>query len=221
VAVGTRQTRLPNARYVGVPLRRAIATLNRDALRAQARHHWGLEADRPTLLVFGGSQGSQRLNEMTVAATADLLALGIQIVHITGPNNQQAISSLGGSRYVALSYLNQMELAYAAADLALCRAGAMTCAELTAVGMPAAYVPLPFGNGEQRLNALAVVRAGGGLVVDDAILTPSWIRDELLPLLIDPARLRTMGASAAKLGCRDAAKTLVGMIYTAVEKSAS
>ena len=55
-----------------------------------------------------------------------------------------------------------MELAYAAADLMLCRAGAMTCAEVAAVGLPAIYVPLPIGNGEQRLNALPVVDAGGG-----------------------------------------------------------
>ena len=67
--------------------------------------------------------------------------------------------------YVAVPYMDRMDLAYAAADFALCRAGAMTCAELTAVGLPAAYVPLPIGNGEQRLNALPIVQRGGGLLV--------------------------------------------------------
>ena len=70
-----------------------------------------------------------------------------------------------------MPYLDRMDLAYAAADLAICRSGAMTVAEVSAVGLPAVYVPLPIGNGEQRLNALPVVDAGGGLLVDDADLT--------------------------------------------------
>ena len=65
-------------------------------------------------------------------------------------------------------YLDRMELAYAAADLVLCRSGANTCAELTAVGLPGTYVPLPYGNGEQRLPAEPVVAAGGGIMVADA-----------------------------------------------------
>ena len=71
-----------------------------------------------------------------------------------------------------MPYLDRMDLAYAAADLVLCRAGAMTVAELAAVGLPAAYVPLPIGNGEQRCNARPVVEAGGGLLVDDAAAAP-------------------------------------------------
>src|SRR3712207_7601760 len=82
-----------------------------------------------------------------------------------------------------------MHLAYAAADLALCRAGAVTVAELSAVGLPAAFVPLPIGNGEQRRNALPVVEAGGGLLVEDADLDADWITTHLVPVLTDPARL--------------------------------
>ena len=70
-----------------------------------------------------------------------------------------------GAPYVTLPYVDRMDLAYAAADFALCRGGAMTCAELTAVGLPAVYVPLPHGNGEQRLNAMPIEQAGGGLIV--------------------------------------------------------
>ena len=78
--------------------------------------------------------------------------------------------------YIPVPYVDRMDLAYAAADMMLCRAGAMTVAELSAVGLPAAYVPLPIGNGEQRLNAQPVVKAGGGLLVDDAELTPEWVQ---------------------------------------------
>ena len=76
-----------------------------------------------------------------------------------------------------------MDLAYAAADLAICRSGAMTVAEVSAVGLPAVYVPLPIGNGEQRLNALPVVDAGGGLLVADADLTPEFVGDTVAGLL--------------------------------------
>src|SRR3712207_9466811 len=85
-----------------------------------------------------------------------------------------------------VDYLDRMDLAYAAADLALCRSGAVTVAELSAVGLPAAFVPLPIGNGEQRRNALPVVEAGGGLLVEDAQLDADWIAGNLVPLLTDP-----------------------------------
>jgi UDP-N-acetylglucosamine--N-acetylmuramyl-(pentapeptide) pyrophosphoryl-undecaprenol N-acetylglucosamine transferase len=109
-----------------------------------------------------------------------------------------------------------MDLAYAAADMMLCRAGAMTVAELSAVGLPAAYVPLPIGNGEQRLNAQPVVRAGGGLLVDDAELTTDWVLGQVLPVLTDPHRLYDMSRAAAEFGRRDADDLLVRMVYEAV-----
>src|SRR6202000_2263939 len=98
-----------------------------------------------------------------------------------------------------------MDLAYAAADLAICRAGAMTVAEVSAVGLPAIYVPLPIGNGEQRLNALPVVNAGGGMIVADADLTPDLVVREVAGLLNDPPRLAAMTSAAALVGHRDAA----------------
>ena len=93
-----------------------------------------------------------------------------------------------------------MELAYAAADLVVARSGANTVCELTAVGLPAVYVPLPVGNGEQRLNAAEVVAAGGGLLVDDAAFTPAWVDAELLALAADAERLGAMAAAARALG---------------------
>jgi UDP-N-acetylglucosamine--N-acetylmuramyl-(pentapeptide) pyrophosphoryl-undecaprenol N-acetylglucosamine transferase len=99
-----------------------------------------------------------------------------------------------------------MDLAYAAADLAICRSGAMTVAEVTAVGLPAVYVPLPIGNGEQRLNALPVVGAGGGILVADPDLTPAFIADTVCELLRDDDALATMTTAAALAGHRDAAQ---------------
>ncbi len=217
VAVSTPDSKLRHARYIGIPLRRAIATLDRDAERDKAREAFGLDPMRPTLLVFGGSQGARRLNE-TLAATAEsLLSAGVQVLHAAGPNNELTITPPPGAPpYVVVPYLERMDLAYAAADMVLCRAGAMTCAELSAVGLPAAYVPLPIGNGEQRLNAQPVVKAGGGLLVDDADLTPEWITANVLPVLTDARRLYEMGRAAAEFGRRDADETLVRMVHEAI-----
>jgi UDP-N-acetylglucosamine--N-acetylmuramyl-(pentapeptide) pyrophosphoryl-undecaprenol N-acetylglucosamine transferase len=91
----------------------------------------------------------------------------------------------------------------------------MTCAEVAAVGLPAAYVPLPIGNGEQRLNAQPVVRAGGGLMVDDADLTADWLTRELIPLAQDREKLDRMGHAAAELGRRDADEALADLVFEA------
>jgi len=107
-----------------------------------------------------------------------------------------------------------MDLGYAAADFVLCRAGAMTCAELTVVGLPAAYVPLPHGNGEQRLNALPIEAAGGGLIVADRDLTPDWITATLLPLLADRDRVAAMSRAAAAAGNPDADAELAALVLS-------
>ncbi|WP_299557342.1 undecaprenyldiphospho-muramoylpentapeptide beta-N-acetylglucosaminyltransferase [uncultured Mycolicibacterium sp.] len=192
---------------VGVPLRPAITALDRAALRAAARAHFGFADDVRVLLVFGGSQGARSINQAVAGAARQLAAAGIAVLHAHGPKNTLDLPdpAPGDPPYVAVPYLDRMDLAYAAADLAVCRSGAMTVAEVTAVGLPAVYVPLPIGNGEQRLNALPVVAAGGGLLVDDADLNPRTVADTVIGLLTDPDRLAAMTAAAALAGHRDAA----------------
>ncbi|HZN17863.1 MAG TPA: UDP-N-acetylglucosamine--N-acetylmuramyl-(pentapeptide) pyrophosphoryl-undecaprenol N-acetylglucosamine transferase, partial [Micromonosporaceae bacterium] len=158
---------LRHARVVGVPLGRAIATLDRPALRAQARAHFGLAPDLPTLLVSGGSQGARSINVAVAGAAKQLAAAGVQVLHVTGARNDPVeVPADLPVPYVSVPYLTQMELGYAAADLMVARGGAMTCAELAAVGLPAVYVPYPHSNQEQSRNARPVVEAGGGLLVD-------------------------------------------------------
>ncbi|MBF6190238.1 undecaprenyldiphospho-muramoylpentapeptide beta-N-acetylglucosaminyltransferase [Nocardia sp. CDC186] len=198
---------LANARVVGIPVRESITGLNRAALRAEARAHFGLPAEGPVLLVFGGSQGARTLNEAVSGAAPQLAAAGISVLHAHGPKNTIEVddSAADGARYVAVPYLSRMDLAYAAADAVVCRSGAMTVAEVSAVGLPAFYVPLPHGNGEQELNARPVVGKGGGRIVPDSELTPKYVIDEVIPLLMDSARLTEMGRAAAGAGHRDAA----------------
>ncbi len=199
---------LRHVEVVGVPVRAAITSLDRPALRAEARAHFGFSDDARVLLVFGGSQGAQSINRAVAAAAKDLAAAGVSVLHAHGPKNTLDLREPadGDPPYVAVPYLDRMDLAYAAADLAMCRSGAMTVAEVTAVGLPAVYIPLPIGNGEQRLNALPVVNAGGGLIVDDAELSPSFVADTIPAILNDGARLQAMTAAAALAGHRDAAQ---------------
>ncbi len=207
---------IPGATHMGMPMRTSIVTLDRSAQRAAARAHFGLDPDRTTLLVFGGSLGAKRLNEVVTGAASDLRAAGVQVLHAVG-ESATGVVPLGDDAiaYVTLPYIDRMDLAYAAADLAITRAGAMTCAELAAVGLPAIYVPLPIGNGEQRLNAQPVVSAGGGLLIEDADFTPGALRAQVLPLVADPQRLAEMGRAASAHGVRDGAERLADMVRAA------
>jgi UDP-N-acetylglucosamine--N-acetylmuramyl-(pentapeptide) pyrophosphoryl-undecaprenol N-acetylglucosamine transferase len=174
--------------------------------------------------VTGGSQGAQRLNRALTSAAGDLAAAGVRVLHVAGPKQADAVradlDALDGgapASHVVLPYVDRMDLAYAAADLTVCRAGAMTCAELAAVGLPAVYVPLPIGNGEQALKARPVVEAGGGVLVDDADFDAGRVRSDILPLLADPARLSAMSAAAARHGNRDADRELAELVLAVVE----
>jgi UDP-N-acetylglucosamine--N-acetylmuramyl-(pentapeptide) pyrophosphoryl-undecaprenol N-acetylglucosamine transferase len=199
---------LPGAQVVGVPVREAITSLDRAALRAEARRHFGFAEDARVLLVFGGSQGAASLNRAVAGAAAELADAGVAVLHAHGPKNVHDLREPrpGDPPYVAVPYLDRMDLAYAAADLVICRSGAMTVAEVSAVGLPAIYVPLPIGNGEQRLNALPVVTAGGGMVVADADLTPELVAREVAALVGDAPRLAAMTTAAARVGHPGAAR---------------
>ncbi|MBF6174147.1 undecaprenyldiphospho-muramoylpentapeptide beta-N-acetylglucosaminyltransferase [Nocardia blacklockiae] len=212
---GVRAPGRADAEIVGIPVREAIATLDRAGLRAQARAHFGLPVEGPVLLVFGGSQGARRLNEAVSAAAPQLTAAGVSVLHAHGPKNTVNVSGVdpdGPAKYVAVPYLSRMDLAYAAADAAVCRSGAMTVAEVSAVGLPAFYVPLPHGNGEQELNARPIVGQGGGRIVRDAELTEKYVIDEVIPLLTDPVRLSSMAVAAAGAGHREAADTVARIV---------
>ena len=209
VAVSFPDTPLQRAEFVGLPLRRMVATLDRAALRDEARAFFGLDAAKPTLVVTGGSQGARRINEAVVGAVEALTASGAQVLHVVGPNNELPAAAPG---YVPLSYVDRMDYALAAADLMLCRAGANSVTEAAATGVPAVFVPLAIGNGEQPRNAQPVVDAGGALMVMDADLTAAWVSGHLVPLLNDPSRLAAMSAAATHLVPRDADERLARIV---------
>ena len=216
----------------GLPLRPAIGELvarlaepdGAAAARRSGAAALGLDPRAPTVLITGGSLGAQRLNEVLAAALPSL-SPDLQVLHLTGRDKDgpvraavEAAVAAGADpglaeRYHVLDYLVAMEQAYACADGVICRSGAGTVAELTALGLPALYVPLPIGNGEQRLNAADVVAAGGGRLVADARLTAADVVD-FTALLTRPAERGAMAAAAASTGVRDGARRLADLIRT-------
>ena len=214
VATSFPDTDLPHASYVGLPIRRMIATLDRGAHRQEALEAWGLRPDLPVLLVTGGSQGAASLNRAVLGAARAFADTGVQVLHLTGPA-QEVAPPVTGVPYVTVGFVDRMDLAYSAADAVLCRSGSNTVTEVSGVGLPAVFVPLPHGNGEQARNARAVVQAGGALLVDDAELTTTWVSDHVVPLMTDPERLRAMGEAASDLIPLDADEKLARMILDA------
>ncbi|XAS73909.1 undecaprenyldiphospho-muramoylpentapeptide beta-N-acetylglucosaminyltransferase [Micrococcaceae bacterium Sec5.1] len=219
VAVAFAGTRLRGARHVGMPMRRAISGLDRTKAAPAAKASLGLNPDRPALIVTGGSSGALSINRAVAAALPALAAAGIQTLHITGTgkavlDNDGGLLAADGYRQV--EYVDGMENVYAAADILLARAGAATVSEVAAVGVPAVFVPLPIGNGEQALNAAALVEAGGALMVQDNEFTPEWLKEELIPLVSDRGRLDDMARRSEALGIRNADQRMADLVLEAV-----
>lgn len=214
VGVTFPSTRLRGGRTVGFPLRREIESLDRAASRSVAAREFGLDAGRPTLLVTGGSSGARRINQTVLATAGTIIGAGWQVLHLSG-GLRGTLADPGIDGYRLVDYTDRMDLAFAAADLAISRAGSAAVSELSAVGLPTVFVPYPVGNGEQALNASDAVDAGGGLLVLDAAFTPGWIAQTLVPLLHDKARVAEMTACMESAGHRDGADRMVDLVFEA------
>ncbi len=197
-------TPLPHARVVGMPLRQQVLTLDRQAVRTTARKHFGLRPRTPVLLVTGGSSGARTINETLDRVAGDIVAKGWQVLHLRGPGHDAPETPPTGVVHVA--YTDRMDLALAAADLVISRAGANTVAELGVVGLPAIFVPYHVGNGEQERNAAFAVSAGAALQVSTPEFTPQWVHSVLLPLLDDRERIAGMAVAMRATGRRDGAE---------------
>ena len=186
---------------VGMPMRIEIAQVDRSdrQQRAQAAERLGINPDMTTLVVTGGSSGAQKINEAFVQTAAEFT--GIQVLHITGAGKADELreAAKDSPDYHVVEYVDGMENAYAAADLIVCRSGAGTVAEVTVAEVPAVYVPLAIGNGEQKRNAADSVAAGASILIDNADFTADSVRSTVLPLLRNPEQLEKMSAAARGL----------------------
>jgi UDP-N-acetylglucosamine--N-acetylmuramyl-(pentapeptide) pyrophosphoryl-undecaprenol N-acetylglucosamine transferase len=190
------------ARTVGMPLVGALAGLDRAALRPAARRHFGLGPGVRLVLVNGGSLGASRLTGAALELAARWSGRGdVRLLVKTGPQAldgaRERLRAAGGQVAAAVPYLDRMDLAYAAADLVVCRAGSATVAELAALGVPAVLVPYPHAPGDhQTHNARVLSDAGAALLLPDAETTGGRLAELVEPLLADPARLAAMGGAA-------------------------
>ncbi|MBI5669941.1 MAG: UDP-N-acetylglucosamine--N-acetylmuramyl-(pentapeptide) pyrophosphoryl-undecaprenol N-acetylglucosamine transferase [Chloroflexi bacterium] len=211
VAVTTAESQpyVPAGKMIvtGYPLRAAL----RRATRDQAVQHFGLDPARQTLLVFGGSRGARAINNALLDIAPDLLADGIQIIHVTGtldwPDIERRAAGLS-DRYHAFPYLHgDMGLAFAAADLVVSRAGASVLGELPYFGLASILIPYPHAWRYQKVNADWLASRGAAVRLDEDRMAA-----DLLPtirsLLNDPARLAEMRAKAAALAQPDGARRI-------------
>lgn len=199
---------------VGVPVRPGVGVDPDGAKRERGLRMWGLEDNRPTILVTGGSQGAVSINTALAEAVERLTEAGYQILHAYGRKNDAPAKH---DHYTAVPYIDDMEAAYAVADVVVCRSGAMTVAENSAAGLPAIYIPLPHGNGEQGLNSAHLVATGAALRIDDAALDGDVLVEKLVPLL-DPEARGAMRVALQDSGAGSVAEDLAARIAAAAGK---
>lgn len=224
-AVSFEATPMPRSVVTGNPIRAEVLAADRSpAGRTAAREALGLATTGQVLAVFGGSLGARRLNQ----AVADLVqtwspGTELSVYHVVGSRDwgsedwssrsRQSRTGGEGLSYRAIEYEQRMPLLLAAADVALCRAGGTSVAELAAVGLPSLLVPLPSAPGDhQTANAGALVRAGAAVMVPDHELSAGRLAAELEPLLGSPSRLRAMGEAALGLARPDAAERVAELL---------
>jgi len=202
------------ARFNGNPVsRRFVEPLSREAAAAVL----GIDPSLKTVVVTGGSQGAQALNEALVGALPALLEAEpkMQILHQAGEKNLQLVKerldavSLQSPRYQLRAYFDDLSLAYAVADIAVCRAGAMTVSELAVSGTPAIFVPYPFAAADhQSHNAQYVESKGAAIAIAQELLSSDSLFKAIVDVLGDDERWRAMRQSMRALGKATAAEDL-------------
>jgi len=219
-AVPFPETDLPNAIVTGNPVRDEILAVAQDRGRNAARAALGLPPDRIVIVSFAGSLGSRRLNEAVYGAVeqwSDRSDLAIH--HVIGARDWDSRPRLDPAllHYQVVSYEDRMPMVLAAADLAVCRSGGTTVAELAAVGVPAVLVPLPIATRDhQTANAAALVRVGGAVLVPDADFDADRLVREVTALLDvsgdGSPRLLEMAEAARSLARLDAADRVADLV---------
>ena len=201
---------LAHTEFVGMPIRKEILALAKSKDAATARKFFGLKPDTTTLLVTGGSLGAKKINDTVVSSRAVLSAAGIQVLHIIGGTSE--LEEVSEPEYCRVRYVDNMELAIAASDFAVSRAGSATVSEFSAIGLPALYVPYPVGNGEQKFNIQDVLATGGAITVADRDFDEQYVRSSLIPVISDSKKLAEMSEAARQAGVTDGTERFIALI---------
>lgn len=219
----------------GNPVRDEMLELDREEVRAEALKHFRLHQRRRTVLVFGGSQGARSINRAAVAShglwdspkkVQILHAAGSSLYRETAAAWEEARRGGEGPLVRCVDFIDDMGLAYAAADVVVCRAGATSIAELTALGVPSVLVPYPHATRDHQMaNGRALERAGGAVVIPDEDVDGTSLRAAVEPLLEDDDERTRVSAASRAFGRRDAAhnvaKLLLDQLRTPADRSAA
>jgi len=185
-------------------------------LRNEAARVFGFDPSLKTVFVFGGSQGARAINKALSMAVEDIAERGIQVLWQTGDREYELwapYDKRSEGRIRTFRYIDNMAQAYAAADLVVARAGAMSIAEITVCGLPAVFVPLPTAAGNhQEYNARTVVEKGAASVIFERELTSTLLEQEIVRIVTSDERLAAMAKSSENLGRKDAASAIAGII---------
>ncbi len=211
-----KSANMAHTEFVGMPIRPAIVELAKKKDVKAARKHFGLREDQFTLLVTGGSLGARSINSAIEQSRSVLSAAGIQVLHIIGGASD--LEEVSDQQYRRVKYVDQMELAIAASDFAVARAGAATVSEFSAVGLPALYIPYPVGNGEQKYNLQDVLNAGGAVTIEDAQFTPDYVKSTLIPMLSDSRRIEEMASAAKASGVLDGTERFLALVDEVISR---
>lgn len=217
VATAFSATKLPKAQLTGMPLRQEIEDALGATNKKKARLALGLDPDLTTILVTGGSLGARSINTTIASAESSLNAAGFQVLHVVG--NASDLNEVSSKYLTRIKYCDRMDLAIAAADLAIARAGASTVCEFGAMGLPSILIPYPVGNGEQRFNAKELVGAGGALLVEDADFTLDFVRDQVIALVSNKKTLTTMSAAAKASSISDGTQRLFELVRSVLPRN--
>jgi UDP-N-acetylglucosamine--N-acetylmuramyl-(pentapeptide) pyrophosphoryl-undecaprenol N-acetylglucosamine transferase len=210
----------------GNPVRDDILRLDRTGARAEARTRFGLNPDRATVLVFGGSQGARSINRAIIEANELWGEAELQILHATGRAAYEQVATAWararerhpGPAVSVVDFIDSMADAYAAADVVVCRAGATSIAELTTLGIPSVLIPYPHATADhQTENARALQRCGGAVMIEDRDLDGRRLVEAVGPWLAEPERRRTAERAARAFGRRDAADVLARLVRDTVD----
>ena len=207
-----------HATFTGGPVRRKIARAQTLAKSDVRRDVFGLDPDRLTLLVVGGSQGASPINRRLMDAAPSIDAEHVQVIHVAGQRDLPAVANAYRAAGVVahvLGFFEQMHLAYVAADVAISRAGAASIAELAAVGLPAILVPLPHAKDDhQRANAQLAVDQGWAIMVEQADLDGDTAAALIGRLLAEKPILDRMRANALAAARHDAADIILSRLHS-------
>ncbi len=198
--------------FTGLPVRPEIVT---GVEKAKARESFGLDPNVFALLVFGGSQGARRINDIVVEALSDLLQASVQVIHQSGPKNYDELVSRANNRpgYALLPYIDDMSAAYSAADMVVARSGASSIAEMTVRGLPSILIPYPYAQADhQTKNAEVLARAGAAILLDEASLSAEMLVKIVSDLARDEVSRHIMAEASRRLGKPNATEEIVRIV---------